>query len=128
VPTPEEEPEGWTPKTGGANAAGGPGGVPNRLGGRQNLMGILSALFGVITLCCGPCLGFGGSGGAFLFDILPAIVAIGTGIVHLQRIKQGRATNRNLATIGIALGVVGLVIAICLSSTRSGVQWHDDIT
>lgn len=113
------------PAAGGAGAGAG---IVNQLGGQQNMLGILSTVFGVITLCCGPCLGFGGHGGTFLFDILPALVAIATGVMHLQRIKQGRATNKNLATIGIALGVVGLVLAICLAATNSGIRWHNDIT
>ena len=115
------------PGAGGA-AARPSGGIVNQLGGQRNMLGIVSTVFGVIALCCGPCLGFGGHGGTFLFDILPAVVAIGTGVMHLQRIKQGQATNKNLATIGIALGVVGLVLAICLAATNSGVRWHNDIT
>jgi len=114
------------PPTAGRAAAGG--GIVNQLGGQRNMLGILSTVFGVITLCCGPCLGFGGHGGTFLFDILPALVAVATGVMHLQRVKLGRATNKYLATIGIALGVVGLVLAICLAATTSGVRWHNDIS
>ncbi len=92
------------------------------------MLGMLSAVLGVVSLCCGPCLGFGGSGALFLFDFIPAIAAIVLGVLHLQRINRGQASNRSLAVIGIALGAVGVIIAICLSASNTGVQWHEDIT
>lgn len=121
--TPDEEPQGRTPAgSGGTDELG-----LNQFGRRENLLGFLSAVIGVLTVCCSPCLAFTGSGGTFLFDFAPGVAAIVLGILHLRRVSEGRATNRSLAVFGIVLGVIGVVVAICLSATSVGTSWHNDI-
>lgn len=108
-------------------ARGGFGGVFDQLGGRQNLLGILSIVASMLGLCCGPCLGGFSSGGTYLFELPLTIAAIVLGVLHLRRVKDGAATNTSLAIVGIVIGVIGLVLAICLGATNVGSSFHDDV-
>jgi hypothetical protein len=90
------------------------------------MLGILSAAAGLLSVICCVCASFGG-GGIFLSTLILSIPAIVLGIMHIQRVRAGRATNQNLAVIGIVLGALGLLIAICGVSTRFGTDIHNDI-
>jgi 4-hydroxybenzoate polyprenyltransferase len=96
------------------------------LGGQANIMGILSSILGLLSVVCCSCASFGG-GGAYFFTLPLSIAALALGVLHLRRIKNGRATNRNLAMFGIALGVVGLVLSVCFGSSHAGTDLHNDI-
>lgn len=109
------------------NRRGGPGGIVAQLGGQQNVLGIISALAGILGLCCGPCLGGFSSGSTYFFELPLPLAAIVLGVLHLQRVNKGAATNRNLAIVGIILGVVGLILAICLGATSTGASFHNDV-
>ncbi|HEY1488659.1 MAG TPA: hypothetical protein VGF84_21285 [Micromonosporaceae bacterium] len=96
------------------------------LGGQANMVGILSAGLGLLSVVCCVCTSFGG-GGAYFFTLILAIPAVGLGILHLRKVKAGQATNQNLAFLGIALGVLGLIIAICGGTTHVGTDLHNDV-
>ena len=98
----------------------------DQYGGRANLFGVLSAVLGALSVVCCLCTGFGG-GAAYLFTLVLAVPSIVLGILHLRRVKRGQASNQSLAVVGIVLGVIGLVIAICGASTTIGGDFHRDI-
>jgi hypothetical protein len=85
-------------------------------------------ILGVFSICCAPALGGFGIA-AFFFDILPALAAVALGYKHLQRVNKGQATNKNLAIIGIILGVVALVSSICLGANVAGTghNYHNNV-
>lgn len=97
-----------------------------QLGGQANSMGIISVIAGPLSVVCCLCTAFGG-GAAYLFTLILAIPAIVLGILHLRRVSAGQASNKNLAIIGIAFGVLGLIIAICGATTSAGGGFHRNI-
>jgi hypothetical protein len=99
-----------------------------QMGAGQNVLGISSVVAGLLSICCGPCLGGFGSGGIYLFELPLAIAALVLGILHLQRVKNRTATNRTLGVLGIVFGAVGLVLAICLGVSTIGDSFHNDVT
>ncbi len=96
------------------------------LGGQENIWGITSAAVGILSVICCVCTAFGG-GGIYLPTLPFSIFAIVAGILHLRRVKAGQATNQKLALIGIILGGLGLLIAICGISTNAGSDFTNDI-
>jgi hypothetical protein len=95
-------------------------------GGRANLFGILSALAGLLSVVCCACTSIGG-GGWYLFTLVLAIPAVVLGILHLRNVNAGQATHRYLGILGIVLGALGLLIAICGVSTHVGSDLNNDI-
>lgn len=96
------------------------------LGGQQNILGILSALAGILAVCCCPCASLIG-GGAYFGTLPLSLAALVLGYLHMQRVRNGRATNRNLAVAGIVLGAIGLVFALCGGCTEAGKSWRNDV-
>ena len=90
------------------------------------MMGILSVTLGVLSVICCICTSFGG-GGFYFMTLLLAVPAVLLGVMHLQQVRRGLATNRNLAIIGIVLGAIGLFIAICGGFSTLGGDIHNDI-
>jgi hypothetical protein len=113
--------------TGPVRGVGGPGGFFQGIGEPLNRLGLFSIIAGVFAICCAPAIGTIGSGGAFLFDFLPAAAAVVLGFLHLQKMKRGQATNRNLAIIGIALGAAAILSSICFSGTGVGHSLHNNV-
>jgi hypothetical protein len=140
TPPPPGSPTGGPAAGQAGNPAGGQAAAPNprqtgrgglndfinQLGGQANMMGILSALLGLLSVVCCVCTSFGG-GGAYFFTLILAIPAVGLGILHLTKVRAGQATNQNLAFLGIALGILGLLIAICGGTTSVGTDINHDI-
>lgn len=94
----------------------------DRMGGNNNLLGWLAVLFGIIgTGCC--CCWF--LDGAPFFGGIPAIVL---GILHLQRIKRRKASMKWLGRLGIILGVIALLGALCNFTTHWNDNIHDHFT
>ncbi|HEX2355764.1 MAG TPA: DUF4190 domain-containing protein [Micromonosporaceae bacterium] len=91
------------------------------MGGRNNLLGLLSVLFGIfgVGCCCCPWLN-----GAPLFGGVPALVL---GFLHLQRVRRRQATNPALGWIGIALGVLSLCLGAATFTSQFG-DFQDDVT
>jgi len=100
------------------NPAGG-GSVYGRGDAKANLLGYLAVLFGVIGTgcCCCPWLN-----GAPLVGGIPAIVL---GVLHLQKVKRGQSSMDWLAWVGIALGVLALIGAVCGLTTDFDNQIRD---
>ncbi|WP_027341715.1 hypothetical protein [Hamadaea tsunoensis] len=93
-----------------------------RMGGHNNVIGWLSVLFGIIgTGCC--CCWF--LDGAPFIGGIPALIL---GIIHLQRVKQNRASMKWLGWLGIALAVIALLGAICSFTTHWNDNLHNDLT
>jgi hypothetical protein len=92
----------------------------DRMGGRNNLLGLLAVLFGVfgVGCCCCPWLD-----GAPLLGGVPAIVL---GLLHLQRTRRGQATNPVLGWLGIGLGVVSLCLGAASFTTTFG-DFQNDV-
>ena len=84
----------------------------------MNLLGYLSLIFGIIGTgcCCCPWL----NGAPFIGGI-PAIVL---GILHLSRVKKGQANQSWLGWVGIVLGALAIIGAICGLAT----DWDTRIT
>ena len=102
------------------------GGFVNSFGSRSDMYGILSSVAGGLSILCCACAGLGG-GGVYFVTLPLSIAAFVFGYLHLQRIKQGRATNRSLAIVGIVLGAIGVVIAICFGIGSVGRDFNHDI-
>ena len=89
-----------------------------RMGGKNNLFGLLSVVTGLFAVGCGCC--------CCPFDslqaaaVLPALAAVGLGLLHLRRVDTGRATGKALATVGIGLGLVGLALVVVFACTGAG--------
>ncbi|WP_157631405.1 DUF4190 domain-containing protein [Catelliglobosispora koreensis] len=85
---------------------------------KANLLGYLSLVFGIIGTgcCCCPWI----NGAPFLGGI-PAIVL---GFLHLQKVKKGQATMAWLGWVGIILGALAILGAICGLTT----DWDSRIT
>jgi hypothetical protein len=95
--------------------------VYNRMGGNNNLLGWLGALFGILGAGCCCCWFLDGApfaGG------IPAIIL---GFLHLQRIKQQRASMAWLGWLGIVLGVVAMLGALCSFTTHWNGHLHDQL-
>jgi hypothetical protein len=92
-----------------------------RMGGRNNLFGLLSVLFGIVGVgcCCCPWLN-----GAPLVGGVPALVG---GVLHLLRVRRGQATMPMLGWIGIVLGVLALCLGAASFTTQFG-DVQDDVT
>lgn len=124
--TPPTAPQGYTPPGGQVPTTYAPPSSPppsdqssmlGRMGGPNNLLGWLALVFGIIgTGCC--CCWF--LDGAPFFGGIPAIIL---GFLHLQRVKQRRASMGWLGWVGIVLGVIALLGAICNFTTH----WNDDL-
>ena len=84
----------------------------------MNLLGYLALAFGIIGTgcCCCPWL----DGAPFIGGI-PAVIL---GIMHLSRVNKGQAGQRWLAWVGIVLGVLAIIGAICGLTT----DWDSQIT
>jgi hypothetical protein len=102
---------------GGAPPAGGTSAVYQRMGGQSNLLGWLSLIFGIIaTGCC--CCWF--LDGAPFIGGIPAIIL---GVLHLMRVRQGRASMKWTAWVGIILAVIAIIGAIVGFANH----WQDDL-
>jgi hypothetical protein len=88
-----------------------------RMGGQNNLLGWLAVLFGIIGTGCCCCWFLDGS------PFVGGIPAIILGWLHLRRVKRYEATMKWLGWLGIALGVIALLGAIC----NFGTHWNDDL-
>ncbi len=89
----------------------------NRMGGNDNLIGLLAVMFGVLgtVCCCCWCLDAA--------PILGGIPALALGVLHLQRVNQDKASMRWLGWLGITLGVIALLGALCNFTTH----WNDHL-
>ncbi|MCP2326567.1 hypothetical protein HDA40_005074 [Hamadaea flava] len=100
---------------------GDPNSMMNRMGGPNNILGWLALIFGIIgTGCC--CCWF--LDGAPFLGGIPAVVL---GILHLQRVKQHRASMKWLGWVGIVLGVIALLGALCNFTTHWNDNLHDQV-
>jgi hypothetical protein len=92
-----------------------------RMGGNNNLFGLLSVVAGLFSCgcCCCP----------FNFlqtaAVLPSLAAIAFGLLHLHRVDRGRASGKALATVGIGLGLVTLAIVVVFALTGAGGELQD---
>jgi len=94
-----------------------PNSMMNRMGGPNNILGWLAVIFGIVgTGCC--CCWF--LDGAPFLGGIPAVIL---GFLHLQRVRQHRASMRWLGWVGIVLGVIALLGALCNFTTH----WNDDL-
>jgi hypothetical protein len=86
----------------------------------MNLLGYLALAFGILGTgcCCCPWL----NGAPFLGGI-PAIVL---GFLHLQKTKKGQATMPWLGWVGIILGILALIGAICGLATDWDTRMVDE--
>jgi hypothetical protein len=89
----------------------------DRMGGDNNLIGLLAVLFGIIGTGCCCCWCLDGA------PILGGIPALALGVLHLQRVNQHKANMRWLGWLGIVLGVIALVGAL----TNFTTHWNDDL-
>jgi uncharacterized membrane protein len=64
----------------------------------QNGLGVAALVFGILQFICLP--------------VIAAVLAIVFGIMGRKKAKQGLATNGGLATAGLILGIVGLVLTV----------------
>jgi hypothetical protein len=115
--TPYGSPTTYGQSGGGAGPPGGISGVYQRMGGQNNIFGWLSLALGVISTgcCCCWCLD-----GAPFIGGLPAIIL---GVLHLTRVRQGRATMSWTAWVGIVLAIIAVIGAIIGLATN----WEDDM-
>lgn len=118
-------PHGSPPPPPGQGGGGhGPGSRSDRvarIGGRSNVLGLLSVLFGIVGVgcCCCPWLD-----GAPLLGGVPAAVL---GFLHVERARRGQATMPFLGWIGVVLGV----LALCLGAVSFSDRFHsvqNDVT
>lgn len=72
----------------------------------RNGMGIAALIVGLVSLLGVLCFGFGG--------FVLGLIAIVLGFVARGRVKRGEADNGGIATAGIALGVLGIVVNAAL--------------
>jgi hypothetical protein len=86
-------------------------------GGQQNLLGWLALVFGVLAVGCCCCPGLPFLGG------IPAVVL---GVLHLQKVKKGQASMDWLGWVGIALGAIGIILAIVNLATGLSSDFVDD--
>ncbi|MBB5871578.1 hypothetical protein F4553_004957 [Allocatelliglobosispora scoriae] len=95
----------------------GAAGVYQRMGGQSNLLGWLSLVFGIIATgcCCCWCI----DGAPFIGGI-PALIL---GFLHLKRVKDGRASMKWTAWVGIILAVIAIIGALVGFATH----WQDDL-
>lgn len=82
----------------------------------MNLLGYLSIAFGALGSICCCCPGLPFVGG------IPAVIL---GYLHLQRVKKGEATMAWLGWVGIALGVLALIIGIFSLTTGLSDRFQD---
>ena len=92
-PNPYGQPAQAVPQNGYMQAAPymNTGTEKNNLGGWSLGLGIAA------IICCG------------LFTGIPALI---TGYLSLQAVKEGKASNKTMAIIGIVLGALGTVVSI----------------
>ncbi|WEB45054.1 MULTISPECIES: DUF4190 domain-containing protein [Streptomyces] len=83
-----------------------PATYPTHIGQPRNGMGITALVLGLVGVVLGVFV--------FLFWLswLPALLAVIFGAVGLSHARKGRATNKGMAVAGLALGIVGLLIAV----------------
>lgn len=96
--------------------AGGPEG-PDKSG---NVFGIIALIAGIVSIvvCC-IYAGFWGG--------IPAIIL---GVIGRKKADNGQATNRSMATVGLILGIVGLVLTIALiivGIVASNSDWYKNL-
>jgi hypothetical protein len=96
---------------------GSKGTMYDRMGGQNNLLGWLALLFGIIGIGCCSCPVLG------ILPALGGLPAIVLGWLHLRRIGQHRATMGWLGWLGIALGVIAFLGAVCTFTTH----WNDGL-
>lgn len=72
----------------------------------RNGLGIAALIVGLVSIFGVVCFGFGG--------FVLGLVAIVLGILGRGRAKRGEANNGGVATAGIALGVLGIVVNAAL--------------
>jgi hypothetical protein len=95
--------------------------VYNRMGGNNNLLGWLAVLLGIIGSGCCCCWSLDGT------PFVGGIPAIILGFLHLQRIKQQRASMAWLGWTGIVLGVIAVLGALCSFTTNWNDHLHDQL-
>jgi hypothetical protein len=95
-------------------------------GGGANMFGILSVALGSLSVLCCACSSFGG-GGFYFSTLILSLPAVVFGILHLRKVQAGQATNKTLAIVGIVLGALGLLIALCGAFTHVGSDFNSDI-
>lgn len=112
VPPPPVMPAG-----GGVGPPGGTPTVYQRMGGHNNVLGWLSLFFGIVATgcCCCWCL----DGAPFIGGI-PALIL---GFLHLKRVKDGRASMKWTAWVGIILAIIAIIGAIIGFATH----WQDNL-
>jgi hypothetical protein len=72
----------------------------------RNGMGIAALVVGLLSLFGVFCFGFGG--------FILGLIAIVLGFLGRGKVKRGEANNGGLASAGIALGVLGIIVNIAL--------------
>lgn len=75
-----------------------PYGTPVPLGMRRNGLGTAALVLGIVSFC------------AFSF-VIPPVLAVVFGVIGRNRAKRGEATNKGVATAGLVLGSITLVLA-----------------
>lgn len=101
----------------GPPPGGDPNSMMNRMGGTNNILGWLALLFGIVgTGCC--CCWF--LDGAPFLGGIPALIL---GFLHLRRVKEHKASMSWLGWLGIVLGAIALLGALCNFTTH----WNDNL-
>lgn len=80
--------------------------VPGQPTGQSNTLGLLSMIFGIVSIVLGFCCG--------LFGSPFAIAALVMGFIGLNKVKLGQASNKGMALTGVICGAAGLVVAIIM--------------
>jgi hypothetical protein len=78
---------------------GATGGVP--ASGADNSMGTWALVLGIVSIFCCP--------------YVAGILAIIFGVKGRQKAEQGLATNGGMATAGLVLGIIGIIVSIIAS-------------
>jgi len=85
--------------------------------GKQNLFGWLSLIFALIGIGCCCCPRFDG------LPFIGGIPAVVLGFLHLNKVKKRQATMSWLAWVGIALGIIAILLGIGTLAT----DWNERI-
>jgi Domain of unknown function (DUF4190) len=80
-------------------------GPPPAASGQSNVLGLLSMIFGILSIPVG-CCGF--------FGLILSVPAIVLGILGMQKARQGQATNKGMAVAGLCCGIAALILGLAL--------------
>ena len=111
VPPTSGQPYPYPPQPGIA----GYGGPPP--GGKNNTLGLLSMIFGIVSLPLAFCCGF--------FGIALAIAALVLGFLGFKKVQEGQADNRGMALAGMICGGIGVLLGILAFAASFAVNFSD---